>query len=106
MTRTRNRPGRRPGVTLVETAFVLSIFLLVILGICEYGRFLMTLELLKHAAREGARYASVHTNDATTADVQNRVDQALGGQGGQLQGYDKRTSIQVFKGDPATGANL
>jgi Flp pilus assembly protein TadG len=91
---------------MVETALVLGMFLMVVLGICEYGRLLMTLDLLKHAAREGARYACVHSYDASVADIQDRVDQALGGQGKQLEGYDKTTSIEVYRADALTGENL
>src|SRR5262249_7480017 len=57
-------------------------------------------------AREGARYAVVHTNDGTTAQVQNVTDAALAGLGGELQGYSKTSNITVFKADPTTGANV
>lgn len=97
---------KRRGTTMVEVALVLSLFLLFAFGICEYGRFVMTRQLLTNAAREGARYAVVHTYDGTTADVRNHVDQMLGGQGKQLQNYNKNTSIEVFKANPDTGANL
>lgn len=100
------RNARRTGTTLVEVALVISLFLLLVFGLCEYGRFIMTRQLITHAAREGARYAVVHTSDATTTDVQDHVDAVLGGQGGQLQGYDKYSSVTVFKSDPVTGSNL
>jgi Flp pilus assembly protein TadG len=93
-------------VTLVETVLVMSVFLLFVFGILEYGRFIMTRQVLENAAREGARYAVVNTQGATTADVQDRVDQMLAGQGVQLAGYNKTTSVQVFKADPATLAPL
>lgn len=95
----------RRGATVVETALVISLCLLFLFGIFEYGRFLMVSNLMDNAVQEGARYAVVHTYDATTSDIQNRVDQALAGQSVQLQGYNKSSSIQVFWAD-ANGNNL
>jgi Flp pilus assembly protein TadG len=94
----------RNGATLVEVAFVFPLCLLFMFGIYEYGRFVMVRQLLDNAAREGARFAVVNTQDGkTTADVQNVVDQRLGGQGIQLDNYDKTTNIQVYAADPVTG---
>lgn len=56
-----NRPRRR-GVTIVESALVLSIFLMLLFGIFEYCRFLMVLHVTHNAARDGARYAAVNVN--------------------------------------------
>jgi Flp pilus assembly protein TadG len=89
-------------MTTVETALVVSVCLLFVFGILEYGRYVMTRQILENAAREGARYAVVNTQNGTTSDVQNRVNQMLAGQGVQLSDYNQATSIQVFKADPAT----
>lgn len=53
---------RRRGVTIVESALVLSIFLMLLFGIFEYCRFLMVLHVTHNAARDGARYAAVNVN--------------------------------------------
>jgi Flp pilus assembly protein TadG len=98
----REGTRRRPGATIVETALVISVCLLFLFGILEYGRFVMTRQVLENAAREGARFAVVNTQAATTADVQDRVDHMLAGQSVQLADYAKATSIQVFKADPIT----
>ena len=45
--------SRRRGATLVETAFVLSLCILFLLGIFEYGRFVFLRHVLTNAAREG-----------------------------------------------------
>jgi Flp pilus assembly protein TadG len=82
------------------------VFLLFLFGILEYGRYVLVRQVLENAAREGARYAVVQTVAAATSDVQNQVDQMLAGEGVQLQGYNKATSIQVYKADPATGNML
>jgi Flp pilus assembly protein TadG len=86
---------------------VIPIFLLILLGILEYTRFLFTVELLNNAAREGARYAVVNTTAVTTSDIQTYVDGYLAGQGAaQLVNYNPSTAISVYKADPATGGVL
>ena len=52
----------RRGATVVESALVLSVFLLLFFGIFEYCRFLFMLHVTNNAAREGARYASANMN--------------------------------------------
>jgi len=97
------KAARRRGITVVETILVFSVCLMFVFGILEYGRFLATQQIMENAAREGARYAIANTATATTASVQNLVDQMMAGQGAQLgSGYDKTTSIQVYKCDPIT----
>jgi Flp pilus assembly protein TadG len=101
----RRQPQQKPiasrrGVTLVETAVVLNLFLLLMFGIMEYGRFVMQGQLLINAAREGARYASVNTSTATTAQIQNYVTSYLAGQ------LPSALVINVYQADPTTGANI
>jgi hypothetical protein len=87
---------------MVETAAVASLGLLFLFGIFEYGRLLMVRQLLDNAAREGARYAVVHTYDSTVvADTQQRALSVLGGQNGQLGNF----GIQVFEAD-GNGNNI
>ncbi|SIO31575.1 TadE-like protein [Singulisphaera sp. GP187] len=97
-------PTRRRGAVLVEAAIILPIFLMILIGIFEYSRFVMVRNLVDNAAREGARYAIVHAYDKTTADVQAYVLKKLAGQEGQLSAGSP--TIQVFKANPTTGANL
>ncbi|MGL4462845.1 MAG: TadE family protein [Planctomycetia bacterium] len=52
------RPRR--GAALLEVAVTLPIFLMVMYGIIEYGRFVYTNHVLNNAARVGARYAVCH----------------------------------------------
>ena len=98
----------RRGGTLVETAIVLPLCLLFILGVFEYSRYLMVLHLCTNAAREGCRYATSHTEPVTvggvtsgntTADVTNTVTAFLAGQSLASQ------SIQVYESD-SLGNNL
>jgi hypothetical protein len=50
---------RNKGQTLVETAFVLIILLLIVLGITEFARAWYIKSSMKNAARQGARVAAV-----------------------------------------------
>jgi Flp pilus assembly protein TadG len=101
MVKRSTRPTRPRGSVLVEASIVLPIFLLMLLGIFEYSRYVMVRNLVDNATREGARYAVVHVYDKTTADIQAEVLKRLAGQDGQLASYN----CQVFEANPATGAN-
>ncbi|MGL4550337.1 MAG: TadE/TadG family type IV pilus assembly protein [Gemmataceae bacterium] len=83
----RKEARRRTAAAIVEAAFVLPVCLLFLFGILEYGRFVMTLQVMENAAREGARYAVAHTNDADTAAVQARVDEKMAGTQGAITAY-------------------
>ena len=76
------RRGRRPGAATVEFAFVAILLFLLLFGIFEYARFLFVYHAAENAARDGARFAAVHTSGGTmagepavvtTADVQEVV---------------------------------
>ncbi|MBX7103061.1 MAG: pilus assembly protein [Gemmataceae bacterium] len=87
------KTGRRRAATIVEMTFVLSIFLLFLLGILEYGRYLFFMHVAANATAQGARYAVVHTGDGTTlAQVKSQVDTILGSQKSFLTGY----TVSVF----------
>ena len=57
---------RRGGVTIVEAALLLSIFLLFLFGVFEYARLLMLLQVGTNAARSGARHATVNVDKSAT----------------------------------------
>ena len=52
------------GQAMVELAFALPIFLVILIGLVEGGRYVFYSETLNHAAREGARYAIIHGENA------------------------------------------
>ena len=58
--RLHRRPTRR-GQTLVELALVLPLFLMVIFGIIALGMGVFYQQQISNAAREAARYASIHS---------------------------------------------
>ena len=87
--RTNKQSGRRrSGATAVETALVLVPMMMVFFGIFEYGRLLMTWNLLNNAAREGCRYALVNNTSTTiNTDVQNLVTSYMAGQTSSLNNF-------------------
>lgn len=62
---------RRRGAAAVEFAIVLPLFILMIVGILEFGRMIMVQNVLTNAAREGARLACI--DGSTEATVQAAV---------------------------------
>ena len=64
------------GNALIEFALVLPILLLVLFGITELGRMIMTTNVLNTASREGARLAAVSPM-SDSLNVQARVTEVL-----------------------------
>ena len=64
------------GNATVEFALVLPLLLLVLFGITEFGRALMTTNILYTASREGARFAAVSAV-SDSVSVRSRVIQVL-----------------------------
>ncbi len=73
----------RAGQALVEMAMVLVIFLMMMVGIGEFGRLLLVKQAMLNAAREGARFASV-TKNLKTNDSRVRT---------QVEGWLKAAGI-------------
>jgi Flp pilus assembly protein TadG len=80
------RSRRRRGVTVVESALVMSVFLLLLFGAFEYCRFLLVLHVTNNAAREGARYAVVNVDKPSDFDYVDFTD-ASGKQFDNIQKY-------------------
>jgi Flp pilus assembly protein TadG len=78
--RRRDAGNNRSGAALVETAIVLPIFFMVVLGVIEFGRAMMVAQLLNNGAREAARLAIMDgsTNTQVDAAVRNFVSSAVG----------------------------
>lgn len=105
----RRRPAaRRRGMTIVESALVLTVFLMLLFGIFEYARFLLVLHVTSNAARDGARYASVNLDKNTNFDtvpdsvsgntsVTQYTTDRMGGVNKQITGF----AVSVFAVDGA-----
>jgi len=83
------RRKRRQGSTIVQVAIVLPVILLFLFGILEYSRYVMLLQVMTNAAREGCRYAVMHTDPvvigattygSATSNVTTIITNVLGGQ--------------------------
>lgn len=62
----KNRyPSSTRGQTIVEFALVLSILLILILVLVDAGRAVYAYSSIQNAAREGARYGTVHPDNPT-----------------------------------------
>jgi Flp pilus assembly protein TadG len=100
----RRRDTRR-GVATVELALVAPIFLLVVIGLIEFGRAMMVQQLLTNASRVGARVAG---KDGVTSvsEVQTAVDHYLSGGGvsGATTEVSPTSLSTVSHGAPVTVA--
>jgi Flp pilus assembly protein TadG len=76
MRRTRPNSRQRRGTAAVETAFVLPIYFLLLLGVAEFGHAQLVINLLNSACRNAARVGS--TEGTTSDDVRARVQQTVG----------------------------
>jgi len=87
----------RKGATVVETAFVLGSFMLFMIGILEYGRYLFCMHVATNAVASAARYAAVHTGDGTTlSQVQTQCTNAMASQNSMITSY----TVNVFAAQP------
>src|SRR5713101_5312317 len=63
--------NKRQGAAAVEFAFVAPIFVILTLGMIEFGRLIMVEQMITNAAREGCRAVSIAAGTAwdATSDV-------------------------------------
>lgn len=127
MTLSSRSNRKRRGATTVETAMVISVALLFVFGIIEYGRYLFFLQTANAAVRDAARYAAAHTgdgtaignlNDSVSFDSSNTnyvksylapsttlrgiVNYQLGNARNNISNYN----VNVYNADPDTGQSL
>ena len=76
---TRRTAGSDSGSELVEMAVVLPIFVILIMGIIDFGFLFQRYEIVVNSAREGARLAVVGTY--SNASVEMRVQNYLASSG-------------------------
>src|SRR3954467_14420170 len=58
---------KRPGVVAMEFAIVASLLFVLLLGMIEFGRAMMVLNVVSNAARTGARAASLSSGSYSSA---------------------------------------
>jgi Flp pilus assembly protein TadG len=84
-------PARR-GASMVEMALVLPLFLVVVLGIIEFGRGFWVGNMVANAAREGARLAVLDGSSNTA--VKKAISDLLVASAG-LKATDVTTTITI-----------
>ncbi len=95
---------RRRGSTLVESAMVLLLFLVLLLAVMDFAQILFFHQVLTDRVRSGVRYAVVHPWD--TAAVQRYVaaNNAAYGAASSLFGITP-AMVQVLRFDAGTAAD-
>jgi Flp pilus assembly protein TadG len=78
----------RRGQSLVEFTLVLPVFLLLLIGIAEFGRAWMTRNILTGAAREAVRIAAVQGNTASALSRANVILASAGISGAAVNVLD------------------
>lgn len=71
----RARRSSRRGTTVVETAFILPVFMFLVFALIEFGHAQMVTNVLNSAVRVAARMGA--TEGTTTANVTARVNQTM-----------------------------
>jgi Flp pilus assembly protein TadG len=96
------RPFERRGATAVEFAIIAPLFILLVLGVIEFGRGMMVKQIITNAAREGARRAIIE--NVTEAEVKQVVNAYLTGAsvGGATVTVTPATLNTLGLGDPVT----
>lgn len=95
---------KRKGTTAVEMAVVLVVFIMMFMGVLEYGLYFFTFHVANNAVREGARYAVVRTgNGTTTQQVITFVQDKMAGQQAR---FGSTFNVAVENADPATGEDI
>jgi Flp pilus assembly protein TadG len=64
------------GQALVETALILPLFLILVMGVVDMGRAVWATTSLASAAREAARYAIVHGGKSTAIATKQTIKDA------------------------------
>lgn len=72
----RRLRGGEKGQDYLEFAIIVPIFMLLVMGIVDFGRVFNTWMMVTHGAREGARYAAVGYSEA---DVVAHVEATTAG---------------------------
>lgn len=98
--------GQRRGTTVVETALVLPVFLLFVLGLIELGHAQLVKHVLRSACRQAARMGT--TEGKTTADVRAKVLATMSSlvSESDIEVYVKNAGTYDSGGQPESGADL
>jgi len=84
-TDSHQRP-RRTGAAIVEAALALPVFMVMLLGIIEFGQAMMVQQVVTTAARDACRNASLRgsTNTNVRSDVEQFLSNSIGVSAGDV----------------------
>lgn len=94
MLRIKNRKNER-GSTLVEFSIGVTVFVMAMFGVLEFGRLLWVHNALTDAARRGARYAVMHSASDETSVKNIVVYGDAAGTGQPMLNNLSTTNVQV-----------
>ena len=100
----RRLASENSGQNLLEYALVINMVIALLVGVVEFGRAWNIYQVIANGAREGARMAALPTGFATTANVNNRVDNYLNAAG--LAPGSASVTIGGAGVDGATGSQV
>ena len=93
---------RTRGQALVEFALLSPVLVMMVLGVIDLGRAFYTYEALANAAREGARYCSLHAHDSNLVSGANVSSSTIDRVTGELAGTVSNISVfGATTSDPA-----
>jgi Flp pilus assembly protein TadG len=100
--RTRRAP-RRSGQAVVEFALIAPAALLLFVGMVEFAKATLALQILSEAARSGARTAiSADATTSSSTNVQSVVDEVLAGAGMEVDSATVVLGLRTTPGTPDT----
>src|SRR5262249_21684600 len=70
MKRNRRRPAEQ-GQEMIELGIIISLFILLVGGVIEFGHAFMVANMITHAARDGARIAASWADRGACQQIQN-----------------------------------
>jgi Flp pilus assembly protein TadG len=100
------RFGRRQeGAVSVEFALVITLLLLIVGGVIDFGHYLYLRQVATSASREGARFGVMYNNPrVTAAQIQSYVQQKYGSAMGYSNGSGPTVAVTGAGG--ASGTDL
>jgi Flp pilus assembly protein TadG len=100
-----HRRQHQRGNALVESGLVMLVFMVMILGLTDFGRMVWSYTMVAHGAREVTRYAVVHGSDsgtrASVSDIQGIVTSRSPG----LDPANTTTTV-IFAPDQSAGSTV
>jgi uncharacterized membrane protein len=102
---TRSRVGKRQrGIAAIEMAVVTPILLMLLLGVAEFGRLLLTQNMLDKSVRDGVRHLA-----ANVTSVTGQVNLGLAADATRnlvVYGAPVNTGVPLIEGMATAGVNL